>query len=90
MLGIQKNLAIMEAIAKKYDVPYLSPSTVTFKDEWFVDGCHLNEEGERVKADWILAGVTRELGSTGVPRAGHGAPARNVSADDRQASVRSR
>jgi lysophospholipase L1-like esterase len=42
-------------------VPYLSPSEVSFKDEWFLDGCHLNEEGEQVKANWILGGVINLL-----------------------------
>ena len=64
MLGIHKNLDVMEKIAAKYHVLYLSPSDVHIKDEWFVDGCHLNEEGERVKADWILGGVVRTLGQT--------------------------
>jgi lysophospholipase L1-like esterase len=59
MLGIEKNLRVMETIAGKYGVPYLSPATVSMKDEWFIDGCHLTEEGEQRKADWILAGVTR-------------------------------
>jgi hypothetical protein len=80
----------MKAIAKKYDVPYLSPDGVTFKDEWFIDGCHLNEEGERAKADWILGGVVRTLGNTRLPGAAHGLPARTLSATDRQASAHAR
>jgi hypothetical protein len=35
------------------------------KNEWFVDGCHLNEDGEKAKASWIMAGVVREL--DGIP-----------------------
>jgi hypothetical protein len=64
MLGIHKNLDVMEQLAARYHVLYLSPADVHIKDEWFVDGCHLNEEGERVKADWILGGVVRTLGQT--------------------------
>jgi hypothetical protein len=60
-LGIKKNLAVMEALARKYGVTYLSPSEVHFKDEWFVDGCHLTPEGEQVKTDWIFSAVTRTL-----------------------------
>lgn len=67
MLGIQKNLQVMQELASRYHVLYLSPNDVHFKDEWFVDGCHLNEEGERVKADWILGGVIRTLGKTEAP-----------------------
>jgi lysophospholipase L1-like esterase len=85
MLGIQKNLAVMEALAKKYDVPYLAPSTVTFKDEWFLDGCHLNEEGEGVKADWILGGVVRALGTTDHAAPAHAAPAPDAAAGSRAA-----
>lgn len=73
MLGIQKNLDVMQKLADKYHVLYLSPADVHMKDEWFVDGCHLTEEGERVKADWILDGVVRTLGDrtdhAPVPRA---------------------
>ena len=61
MLGIEKNLRVMEAIGTKYNVRYLSPSSVSFKNEWFLDGCHLNEEGEQFKADWILAGTVTVL-----------------------------
>jgi len=60
-LGIKKNLAVMQALGERYHVPYLSPSEVSFKDEWFLDGCHLNEEGEQVKANWILGGVMNLL-----------------------------
>ena len=88
LLGIQKNLAVMEALAKKYDVPYLSPSTVAMKDEWFIDGCHLNEEGERVKADWILGGVVRTLSSVNTPQPRHGIRARNISAGGGEARVK--
>jgi hypothetical protein len=67
MLGIQKNLSVMQALGKKYGVLYLSPSELKLKDEWFIDGCHLTEEGERMKADWILGGVIRTLGDMVTP-----------------------
>ena len=60
-LAIKKNLEVMDALGDTHDVPYLSPSDVHFKDEWFLDGYHLNEEGERAKAHWILTGVIRLL-----------------------------
>jgi lysophospholipase L1-like esterase len=71
MLGLQKNLQVMEGLGKKYGVLYLSPSEVDFKGEWFIDGCHLTEEGERVKADWILGGIIRTMGEMDMP-APHG------------------
>ena len=64
VVGTQKDLAVMAALADKYHTPYLSPADVHMKDEWFVDGCHLNQEGEQAKADWILAGVIRMLDGT--------------------------
>jgi hypothetical protein len=72
MLGIHKNLEVMQELANTYHVLYLSPADVHFQDEWFVDGCHLTEAGERVKADWILDGVVRTLGDKNVaaPKAG--------------------
>jgi lysophospholipase L1-like esterase len=70
MLGIHKNLEVMRALAKKYNVPYLSPDDVAFKDEWFIDGCHLTEDGERVKAEWILGGVQRVLAGAALPAPG--------------------
>jgi lysophospholipase L1-like esterase len=57
--GVEKNHRVMEAIAAKYDVPFLRPPAGAFKDEWFLDTCHLNQEGEDAKAAWILEGVTR-------------------------------
>lgn len=60
-LATRKNLAVMEAIARAHDVPYLSPADVHFKDEWFVDGVHLNQDGENAKAEWILGGVVNVL-----------------------------
>jgi lysophospholipase L1-like esterase len=81
MLGIQKNLGVMQELGKKYGVLYLSPSDVEFKDEWFIDGCHLTEEGERVKAEWILAGVIRTMGlmDTPVPHSSQGIPVQPAS-----------
>ena len=60
-LATRKNLAVMDSLAAAHDVPYLSPSEAHFRDEWFLDGVHLNEEGERAKAAWILSGVVSLL-----------------------------
>jgi hypothetical protein len=79
----------MQTIAKKYDIPYLSPADLQLKDEWFIDGCHLTEPGERVKAEWILDGVVRALDNTSSSGAGLGAPAPSPT-DDRHASVHAR
>jgi len=61
-LGIDKDLRVLEQIGARYDVPYLSPAAVEFKDEWFLDSCHLTPEGEKAKADWILGGVVNMIG----------------------------
>ena len=63
-LGTKKNLAVMEALATRYNAPYLSPADAMIKDEWFLDGCHLTPDGEQAKADWIVAGVIRMLDGT--------------------------
>lgn len=63
-LGIRKNLAVMDSLAQVHHTPYLPPSEFHTLDDWFVDGFHLNEDGERAKADWILGGVIRVLDTT--------------------------
>jgi lysophospholipase L1-like esterase len=60
-IGTRKNLAVMDSLAAVHGAPYLSPSDFHTEDEWFLDGCHLNEEGERAKSEWILGGVVRLL-----------------------------
>ncbi len=49
-IGLQKHYKIMEEISQSYEVPFIIPEQELFEDSWFLDNCHLNEEGEKVKA----------------------------------------
>lgn len=52
--GVQKHFAIMESLSEKYDVPFFKFDRGLFKDEWFQDNCHFNEEGEKMKASVVF------------------------------------
>lgn len=48
--GLEKHYQIMDHISKKYEIPFIIPDQEMFDDSWFIDNCHLNEEGEKKKA----------------------------------------
>jgi hypothetical protein len=52
-IGLERNLAVMRRIADAGQLTYLDPNDFHTKDEWFLDNCHLNEEGERAKAAFV-------------------------------------
>lgn len=52
--GVQKHFTIMERLSEKYDVPFFKFDKSLFRDEWFQDNCHLNEEGEKMKASVVF------------------------------------
>jgi hypothetical protein len=51
---VEKNKAIMHALASRYGSVYIEASQDLFKDEWFLDNCHLNPDGEEAKARFVL------------------------------------
>ncbi len=60
--GVKKHDAIMLEIAKKHEhVEFLKLDQSKFKDEWFLDNCHLNEQGEMEKANQISSFLVRKL-----------------------------
>jgi len=49
--AVAKHDQIMSELAKKYSfVEFLKLDSTRFKDDWFIDNCHLIEEGEKEKA----------------------------------------
>lgn len=53
-IALHRNLRIMQRIAADHDLIYLDPEKFQTKDEWFLDNCHLNEEGEAAKAKFVV------------------------------------
>jgi len=55
-IGLRKNYEIMEKIQLKYkqNVIFIKPDPNLFNNEYFIDNCHLNEDGEKVKAKILL------------------------------------
>jgi lysophospholipase L1-like esterase len=51
---IAKNKAIMRNLATKHGAVYVEADQDLFKDEWFLDNCHLTPEGEAVKANVVF------------------------------------
>ena len=61
--GVAKHDRIMADLAVRYPgtAMFVALNQERFKDEWFIDNCHLTEEGEREKARQIGAAVARTL-----------------------------
>lgn len=54
ILAVEKHDEVMRSIAEKYEhVHFLKLNEEKFKVEWFLDNCHLTEEGEIEKANQI-------------------------------------
>lgn len=53
-IGLKKHYKIMKEISQKYEVPFVIPKQDLFEDSWFLDNCHLNEKGEKVKAEILF------------------------------------
>jgi lysophospholipase L1-like esterase len=70
IVGVGRNLTIMERIAKDQRLIYLDPKDFAASDDWFLDNCHLNETGEAAKAQFVANGIKSLLG----PRAEATAP----------------
>jgi lysophospholipase L1-like esterase len=45
-----RNNAIMKELSKVHKINYIQLDEGLFKNEWFIDNCHLNQEGEELKA----------------------------------------
>jgi lysophospholipase L1-like esterase len=55
ILAVEKHDEVMRSIAEKYEnVYFLKLNKDKFKEEWFLDNCHLTEEGEMEKAKQIV------------------------------------
>lgn len=63
IVGVGRNLTIMERIAKDQRLIYLDPKDFAASDDWFLDNCHLNETGEAAKAQFVADGIKSLLGA---------------------------
>ncbi len=59
-LGVEKHDRIMSDIASRYKQDFLKLDQSRFDDSWFLDNCHLNDEGEAEKARQIAAHIIRK------------------------------
>ena len=57
VLGVEKHDQIMSNIASRYQQTFLKLNQSKFDDSWFLDNCHLNEDGEFEKARQIAAKI---------------------------------
>lgn len=51
--GLERNLAVMRRIADARRIAYIDPHRFNAEDDWFLDNCHLNEQGEAAKAAFV-------------------------------------
>ncbi|MFH2136971.1 MAG: SGNH/GDSL hydrolase family protein [Candidatus Omnitrophota bacterium] len=49
-LALKKNYQIMKELSELHEIPFIIPEPSLFDDSWFSDHCHLNEQGEKMKA----------------------------------------
>jgi hypothetical protein len=57
VLGVEKHDRIMSEIASRFKQQFFKLDQSQFRDEWFLDNCHLTEDGEREKAKQIFTAV---------------------------------
>jgi lysophospholipase L1-like esterase len=57
VIGVEKHNRIMAEISTEFGQHFLKLDSTRFKDDWFLDNCHLNEEGEAEKASQIFEAV---------------------------------
>jgi len=54
-IGLKKNYMVMDKLQKKYDnVTFIKPDPNLFRNDHFIDNCHLDKEGERIKATILI------------------------------------
>jgi lysophospholipase L1-like esterase len=58
--GVKKHDSIMTELAKSYSIQFLKLDQNKFSPSWFLDNCHLKEEGDEEKANQILL-LVRQL-----------------------------
>jgi hypothetical protein len=54
LAGLHKNTEAMRKLAAQHAIPFVEPQPERFRPEWFLDSCHLTEEGESMKASIIF------------------------------------
>lgn len=54
VIGLEKTYAVMDQVARRHGIPFIIPPQDKFKDEWFLDNCHLTVEGEAMKAEILF------------------------------------
>lgn len=59
--GVEKHDNIMKAIADNLGEHFFKLDRIRFKQNWFLDNCHLNEEGEEEKAKQIFHALQQVL-----------------------------
>lgn len=59
--AVNKNNDILKTLASAHKVTYLEAKPSVFKDEWFLDNCHLNEKGEEMKASLVFDEVVKMM-----------------------------
>jgi hypothetical protein len=63
---VNKNKDIMRSLAVAHGITYIEAPQELFKDEWFLDNCHLRPQGEEVKAqvvsEYLIPYVADALG----------------------------
>lgn len=60
VVALEKHYNIMRDLSNKYNIPFITPDQSLFEDSWFLDNCHLNEQGEKTKAKILFDYFSRE------------------------------
>jgi len=54
VVALDKHYQIMKELSEQYEIPFIIPDQSLFEDSWFIDNCHLNEQGEKMKANILF------------------------------------
>jgi lysophospholipase L1-like esterase len=57
-IAINKNISAMKLIAKNNDVPFIELGKGSIPNKYFFDHCHLKEEGEAIKANFVAERIS--------------------------------
>ncbi|MFZ6012012.1 MAG: SGNH/GDSL hydrolase family protein [Bacteroidota bacterium] len=59
--AVQKNNDILKQLSEKHNLLYIDPHQDYFKDEWFLDNCHLTKAGEEAKAEVVFQQIVKVI-----------------------------
>jgi lysophospholipase L1-like esterase len=61
VVGLARTYEVMQKIAARYSIKFVDPQQWRFPPDVFVDNCHLNEDGEVIKAHVLFEATSDDI-----------------------------